>query len=99
MTKQEMITGIESYQHQQKVLLRLIRKHNGLTTSKFDDIFKNRYKISPISLSPDSFILGMGLNGFDEWAWYLDLMQRMVFIGLVSEDFDDGLLTYRIGDK
>lgn len=34
-----IVSGIKSYQHEQNVLIRLIRKHKVLTEERFDEIF------------------------------------------------------------
>jgi len=86
MNKEKIIAGIAGYRQEQQVLLRLIRKTGGLTSSKFDELFRGReyrkrMKIRPIS--GDSFLLGMGQNGGNEWAFYLELLQHMMAIGLV----------------
>ena len=36
-----IINGIKAYSHEQKVLLRLIRKHGKLSETHFDEIFDN----------------------------------------------------------
>ena len=80
--------GIADYSHEQKLLLRLIRMSNGLTQTKFDELFmdiecRKRVKLRGIP-TMHSFILGMGINGGNEWAWHLDLLQIMMEIGLVD---------------
>jgi len=89
MTKDEIKKWIEGYKHEQKVLLRLIRKLNGLTASKFDQLYegreyRKRMKISSRGISGDSFLLGLGSNGMNMWAENLDLLQHMVAIDLVD---------------
>ena len=39
VAKQRIADGIKGYQHEQNVLLRLIRKHGSLTETHFDKIF------------------------------------------------------------
>ena len=89
MNKDEIRKGIECYKHEQQVLLRLIRKSGGLTASKFDKLFqgrefKKRTKLHKHGLSGDSFILGIGANGFNMWSENLDLLQRMIAVDLVD---------------
>lgn len=89
MDKNKIIKGIEAYSREQKILLRLIDWNNGLTETKFDELFmgrewRKRVFLRPGGIDGDSFLLGMGLNGGTEWAFYLDLMQHMVLVGLVD---------------
>lgn len=79
--------GIQAYSKEQKLLLRLIKFTKGLTESKFDELFidrefKRRLRFHP--MTGDSFILGMGQNGDNEWAFHLDLLQHMMAINLID---------------
>ena len=81
----EIKAGIAAYDKEQEALLELIRKTNGLTASKFDETFSGAMLFSPRGgIEGDSFMLGLGQNGFTEWAWQLDLLQHMMSIGLVD---------------
>jgi len=89
MNKKEIEKGIAAYKYEQEVLLRLIRKTNGLTERKFDKLFhgrelRKRTRLRRSGLYGDSFILGVGMNGGTMWAEYLDLLQYMVLSGLVD---------------
>jgi hypothetical protein len=89
MTKDEIRKGIAGYKKQQYILLRLIRKSGGLTETKFDELFRGREfrkrpRLSSCGISVDSFILGMGVNGWNLWAKNLELLQMMMAIDLVD---------------
>lgn len=95
MEIEELRKGIDAYKHEQEILLRLIRKLGGLTESKFDALFNGREfrkkcKLSGSGISGDSFLLGMAENGFNIWAWNLDLLQKMMILGLVDTRRDSG---------
>lgn len=84
---EEIKDGISEYHREQSILIRLIRMKKGLKSSHFDKLFKGReYKRGLINhpMSGDSFILGVGRNGFTEWAWQLDLLQHMIRVGIVD---------------
>lgn len=96
IAKQRIRKGIESYKHRQNVLLRLIRMQKGLTSEKFDEIFRGREyrkRCRRIPIAGDSFLLGITENGFNEWTWHLELLQLMIAIDLV-EVKSDGMVTY-----
>lgn len=87
MDKETIKKGISGYQREQQALLRLVRKPGGLAASKFDDLFRGREYRKRVKIRPtpgDSFILGMGVNGGTEWAFYLDLLQHMMAIDLID---------------
>ena len=100
MNKNDSKNGIAAYQREQAVLLRLIKMTGGLTESKFDSLFRGREYRRPMKLRPmlgDSFILGIGSNGFSEWAWQLDLLQHMIVVGIVDAVItNDGEIAYVI---
>jgi len=93
---EEIKKGIEVYQHEQKVLLRLLRIKKRLTAEEFDRIFSNREyrKRSDYFLYLDkySFILGDMLGGM--WAKWLELLQWMCKVGLARTQFEDGKAVY-----
>lgn len=89
MNKEEIKKGIAGYGYEQKRLLRLIRKTGGLSASKFDELFReNEYKqirrLCHRGITGDTFLLGIGVNGFNLWAETLDLMQHMMAIDLID---------------
>ena len=92
--------GIAGYQHEQTILLRLLRKRGSFTERDFDTWFRGREwrkpKFRPRRITGDSFILGLGANGFNEWARWLDLMQHMIFLGLIDAKTENGLVVYRL---
>ena len=98
---QHIINGIKAYKHEQTVLLRLIRKHGELTEHKFDEIFSrsvfhnpNRLrKFSGNGICGDSFILG-DLSAEKGRNWWLDLLQHMQSLGLVSTRTDNDTIIY-----
>ena len=91
--------GIASYAHEQKIILRLLRKYGSFTENDFDRWLKGREYRRPRlrsgGITGDSFLLGLGINGYNEWAWYLDLMQHMMALGLVDAKTENGLIVYR----
>lgn len=92
MDIKEIKNGIAAYRKEQEILLRLIRLTKGLTATRFDELFRGREyrKGIPLRLmAGDSFILGVGQNGFSEWAWQLDLLQHMMAVGLVDTARND----------
>ena len=101
MDKQAIEKGIAAYKHEQQVLLRLLRKKNGFTEKDFDRWFKGReYRrrvfLTGHEITGDSFILGMGINGGNMWAEYLELMQMMMAVNLIDATTENGLIHYRI---
>ena len=99
MNREEIERGIAAYEYEQRVLLRLIRITGGLTEERFDDMFRGREwtrkKIRLRKIDGDSFILGGILGG--RWAWWLDLLQHMMAVGLVDTRRDsNGSLVYII---
>lgn len=97
MDIKEIKKGIAYYSREQTVLMRLIRKLNGLSSSKFDELFQGREYRKHVKLRPisgDSFMLGVASNGFTEWAWWLELLQYMMAIDLVDTKRVDGELVY-----
>ena len=93
--------GIAAYSHEQKVLLRLIRKSGELTETKFDELFNGREhrkpgKLCGTGISGDSILLGIGINGFNEWAWWLELLQCLVSLKEVNTCMVDGKVIYSL---
>ena len=93
--------GIAAYKHEQAVIVRLLRKRKQFTELEFDRWFKWREYRRHVPLRGgdimgDSFILGMGINGGNIWATYLDLMQHMMAIGIVDAKTENGIVTYKL---
>ena len=98
MTKQQTALerikkGIADYSYEQAVIIRLLNKRNTFTSTEFDKWFinreilkKSRYRKFRIGsgVSGDSFILGIGINGNTMWAEWLDLIQKMMIIGIIK---------------
>lgn len=82
--------GIEAYKWQQDALLRLIRKSNGLTESKFDDLYmgrewrKTRKRVRLAPMTGDTFLLGLGADGHSQYSETLELIQKMMILGKVE---------------
>ncbi len=76
MDKQKIERGIAAYKHEQRVLLRLLRKRGYFTEHEFDGWFRGREWRRPMKFGPpltgDTFILGAGQNGGSKWAVMLD---------------------------
>ena len=100
MNVDEITKGIAAYSHEQQVLLRLLRRRS-FTEREFDKWFKGREyrRPRPIrggGITGDTLLLGIGVNGFSEWATYLDLMQHMMLTGQVDAKTINGVVTYSI---
>jgi hypothetical protein len=95
--KESVRQGIAAYGHEQAVLLRLLRMKGSITERDFDRIFSGRRvrKLRFMGFTEDTFILGLGANGFNEWARWLDLMQHMIFLELIDATTENGLVVYR----
>ena len=101
MDKTEIEKGIAAYKHERQVLLRLLRKRGQFTEHEFDKWFRGREfrKHCPLTgdgVTGDSFLLGIGQNGFSLWAKYLDLMQHMMAIDLIDAKTENGIVVYSL---
>lgn len=92
--------GIAAYAKEQAVILRLLRKRGKFTELEFDAWLLGREfkrpKFYARAVTGDAFILGMGQNGGSQWAEWLDLMQHMMRIGLITAKTENGLVVYRL---
>ena len=100
MTKDEIISGIASYAHEQAVISRIILREGGLLpASRFDEIFSGwswqtvtgktakrhiRMRRMKIRFSPSKDAFILGSMFQGQWAQWLYLMQLMVGAGLLS---------------
>lgn len=101
MDKAQIAKGIAAYKHEQQVLLRLLKKKKGFTEKEFDHWFRGReYRKRVLfrrhGITGDSFILGMGINGGNMWAKYLELLQMMMTLDLVDAKTINGVVHYRL---
>jgi hypothetical protein len=101
MDKTEIERGIAGYRHQQEVLTRLLRRRGGFTEKDFDRWFqgrefRKRCLLRPHGVTGDSFILGIGANGGNMWAEYLELMQYMIRLGKIDAKKIDGVVKYSL---
>lgn len=99
MDKEAIAKGIAGYKYEQTVILRLLRKRGHFNEREFDKWFRRREWSKPLrgnGITGDSFLLGIGQNGFSDWAKYLDLMQKMMAINLVDAKKENGLVVYRL---
>jgi hypothetical protein len=91
--------GIAAYSHEQAILLRLLRKRGSFTEREFDKWFGRREyrrpKLRFLGVTGDTILLGLGQNGFNEWARWLDLMQHMMVLGLIDATTENGVVVYR----
>ena len=91
--------GIAAYAKEQAIILRLLRKRGSFTERDFDKWLRGREVRRPRfkrrGLTADTFLLGIGANGFNQWATWLDLMQLMMVLGLIDAKKEDGLVVYR----
>jgi hypothetical protein len=91
--------GIEVYQREQAMFLRLLRMRGYVTDDEFDCWFRRREQRRPgryVPVTGDTFILGMGRNGGNEWARMLELLQVMVFLGDVAAKTRGGHVVYTL---
>jgi len=98
---EEIRKGIAAYKYEQQVILRVLRKRGQFSEKEFDQWFKGReFRKCCLLRGPgvtgDSFILGMGINGGNMWARYLDLMQHMMYVGLIDAVTENGMVVYRL---
>ena len=97
-TTEDLVSGIAVYAHEQKVFMRLLRRRQSFTSVEFDRWFTGREYRRPCrarARTGNTFILGIGLNGFNRWAEMLDLLQIMVRLGLVhAKEMPDGQVLY-----
>lgn len=95
-----ILKGIVAYRHEQQVILRLLRRYHSFTERDFDRWFRGREfkrrKFYPHEVTGDSFLLGIGINGFNQWAWNLELMQMMMVVGLIDAKKKNGLVVYEL---
>lgn len=90
--------GIAAYSYEQRVLLRVLRRYGSFNERDFDKWFRHgkRKPLRFLGVTGDTYLLGMGANGFNDWARWLDLLQHMMAIGLVDAKTINGLVTYRL---
>ena len=72
--RERMLKGIACYRTEQAILLRLLRRRP-FTQHDFDRWFRGREyrgraRFRGNGLNGDSFILGIGINGSNEWAMF-----------------------------
>lgn len=83
LSADDIRSGIRPYALHQIKLLRLLRMRGGFTSDQFDQWFRHprrEYKVWPIAIDGDGFIIGMGTNGGTYWAFMLDLLQHLIMI-------------------
>ena len=100
MDNEHIKRGIAAYAREQKVFLRLLRKRGSFTESEFDSWFGGREYRRPLGchgITGETFILGIGRNGFNRWAEMLELLQIMVRLGDVDTKTERGLVVYSLG--
>lgn len=92
--------GIAAYAHEQAALTRLLRKRGFFTEKEFDGWLRGREWKRPCfvarGMTGDAFILGIGINGGNLWAEWLEILQYMVVLGVVETSTVDGLVNYRL---
>lgn len=88
--RKRVIGGIADYAHEQKVLLRLLRKKGGaFTEQQFDSWFRysaRKYRRYPrfCAFRSNTLMLGFGARPRSSWTFMLDLLQHMILLGLVG---------------
>lgn len=92
--------GIAGYAKEQRIILRLLRRFGPFTEKDFDRWLEGREWRRPRfrarGITGDTFLLGLGVNGFNLWAEWLELMQYMMVLGLIDAKTEDGLVVYRL---
>lgn len=95
--------GIAGYAHEQEIILRLLRRYGPFTERDFDRWLKGRERRRPRffsrGITGDTFILGIGVNGGNQWATWLELMQYMMALDLIDAKTENGLVVYRSMNK
>ena len=103
--KDRVRKGIAGYAREQAVLLRLLRRFGPFTERDFDRWLRfreyRRPRFYPRAVSGDTFILGLGVNGGNQWATWLELLQHMMYLDLVDAKTENGLVVYKLcsGDE
>lgn len=103
MDKEAIRNGIKAYSYEQKLLLRLLRKRGQFSGKEFDNWFqgrefRKRTRLTGQGITGDTLLLGIGANGFNMWATYLDLLQHMIVIDLVDAKTENGIVIYRLAN-
>ena len=94
--------GIAAYSHEREVLLRLLKKRGSFSETDFDSWLRLREWRRPVRcrrVTKDTFVLGIGVNGWNEWAIWLDLLRCMIQLGEVDTKKENGLIIYRPGSR
>lgn len=100
LNRVEYESGIAAYKHERTVLLRLLKKRGFFSEKDFDSWLRGREWRRPMRVRPvtgKTFLLGLGINGGNEWAKWLHLLQIMLALGEVDAKKEDGLIVYRPG--
>lgn len=91
----KLVAGIAAYDHEQRVFVRLLRKRGVFTEREFDAWFRGREWRRPMrrfsAVTGDTFILGMGRNGGNLWAEMLELLQTMMWLGIIDAKKKSGV--------
>ena len=98
--REELRRGIAAYSKEQAIILRLLRRFGPFTERDFDRWLKfreyRRPRFYPRAITGDSLLLGIGQNGGSQWAFWLDLMQRMMVLDLVDAKTENGVVVYSL---
>ena len=92
-----MERGIAAYAHEQAVLLRALRRFGSFTERDFDRWLGRTPYRRPFRarfISGDTFVLGFGANGGNDWALWLEVLQYLVCLGFVDTKTENGLIVY-----
>ena len=103
MDKSVIAKGIACYKPEQDKFLRLLRMKKRLTADEFDRLFSNREfrhrgrkLLIPNNWGDGLFTLGMGQNGGNGWAFWLDLVQHMMLLNMVDAKTEKGMVVYTL---
>lgn len=88
--------GIAAYEAEQKIILRVLQRFGSFTEKDFDGWLRDKHRFYPRKITGDTFLLGIGRNGFNRWAEWLELMQYMMVLGLIDAKTKDGLVVYSL---
>lgn len=92
--------GIAGYAREQAILLRLLRMKGSFTANEFDKWLKfreyRRPRFYPRAITGDTLLLGLGQNGGNQWATWLDLLQHMMYLDLVDAKTENGVVVYKL---
>lgn len=94
MTKNEVMEGIAPYKGEMARLREFLSDWR--SEHEFDAEFRQAFGHFPMQgFTGNTLMLG-GMNPHGSWAFYLDLLQHMIYADLVEQEERDGVIFYRV---